>query len=43
VQVRRPIYRSSVQKWRHFTRQLQPALKRLADAGLVDEHGNPLR
>jgi tetratricopeptide (TPR) repeat protein len=43
VQVRRPIYRSSVQKWRHFARELEPVLKRLAAAGLVDEQGNPLR
>jgi tetratricopeptide (TPR) repeat protein len=43
VQVRRPIYQSSVQKWRNFTRELQPVLRRLAEAGLVDEHGNPLR
>jgi tetratricopeptide (TPR) repeat protein len=42
AQVRRPIYKSSVQKWRHFTRELQPVLKRLAEAGLVDEQGNPL-
>ena len=25
-----------------FTRELQPVLKRLAQAGLVDEEGNPL-
>jgi hypothetical protein len=43
VQVRRPIYRSSVQKWRNFSRELQPVLRRLAEAGLVDEQGNPLR
>ena len=43
VQVRRPIYRTSVQKWRNFTRELQPVLQRLADAGLVDEDGNPRR
>ncbi|HEV8330810.1 MAG TPA: sulfotransferase [Steroidobacteraceae bacterium] len=43
VQVRRPIYRSSVQKWRHFERELQPVLRRLNEAGLVDTDGNPLR
>jgi len=42
VQVRKPIYRSSVQKWRNFTRELQPVLRRLAEAGLVDADGNPL-
>lgn len=43
VQVRRPIYKTSVQKWRNFTRELQPVLRRLNEAGLVDENGNPLR
>jgi tetratricopeptide (TPR) repeat protein len=43
MQVRRPIYKSSVQKWRNFASELQPVLRRLADAGLVDADGNPLR
>jgi len=43
MQVRRPIYRSSVQKWRNFTRELEPVVRRLAEAGLVDTDGNPLR
>ncbi len=43
AQVRQPIYRSSVQKWRHHARQLQPVLQRLAEAGLVDNDGNPVR
>ena len=43
MQVRRPIYRSSVQKWRNYTRELQPVLRRLAEAGLVDADGNPTR
>ena len=43
MQVRRPIYQSSVQKWRNYTRELQPVLRRLAEAGLVDADGNPLR
>jgi len=42
MQVRRPIYKSSVQKWRRYERELQPVLKRLAEAGLVDQQGNPL-
>jgi tetratricopeptide (TPR) repeat protein len=42
MQVRKPIYKSSVQKWRNFTRELQPVLQRLAAAGLVDADGNPL-
>ena len=42
VQVRRPIYQSSVRKWRHYERELQPVLERLAAAGLVDRQGNPL-
>ena len=43
MQVRRPIYQSSVQKWRNYTRELQPVLRRLAEAGLIDADGNPLR
>ena len=43
MQVRRPIYKSSVQKWRNYARELQPVLRRLAEAGLVDADGNPLR
>jgi hypothetical protein len=43
MQVRRPIYKSSVQKWRNYTRELQPVVRRLAEAGLVDADGNPLR
>jgi hypothetical protein len=43
AQVRQPFYRSSVQKWRNYARQLQPVLRRLADAGLVDGEGNPVR
>lgn len=42
AQVRRPIYRSSVQKWRHFKQELQPVVRRLAAAGLVDGAGNAL-
>jgi tetratricopeptide (TPR) repeat protein len=43
AQVRQPFYRSSVHKWRNYARQLQPVLSRLAEAGLVDGDGNPLR
>ncbi len=42
AQVRKPIYRTSVLKWRHFEQELQPVLRRLAAAGLVDEAGHPL-
>jgi tetratricopeptide (TPR) repeat protein len=42
AQVRRPIYTSSVQKWRNFAQQLQPVVRRLAEAGLVDAEGNAL-
>ncbi|MDH4053113.1 MAG: sulfotransferase, partial [Rubrivivax sp.] len=42
AQVRQPIYTSSVKKWRNFERQLQPVVRRLAEAGLVDADGNPL-
>ena len=43
VQVRRPVYQSSVQKWRKYARELQPVLSRLREAGLVDADGNALR
>lgn len=43
MQVRRPIYQTSVQKWRNYARELQPVLERLAAAGLVDADGNALR
>jgi tetratricopeptide (TPR) repeat protein len=43
VQVRKPIYQSSVQKWRNYARELQPVLRRLQEAGLVDADGNPPR
>ena len=33
VQVRRPIYRDSLTKWRHYKRQLEPLRRRLAGAG----------
>jgi tetratricopeptide (TPR) repeat protein len=42
AQIRKPIYRSSVKKWRHFDTQLQPVVRRLAEAGLVDASGEPL-
>ena len=41
AQVRKPIYQTSVNRWRNCATQLQPVLRRLADAGLVDEDGNP--
>jgi tetratricopeptide (TPR) repeat protein len=42
AQIRKPIYTSSVKKWRNFESQLQPVVRRLAAAGLVDAEGNPL-
>lgn len=42
AQVRKPVYRSSVKKWRHFEAQLQPVVRRLAAAGFVDAQGEPL-
>lgn len=42
AQVRRPIYRSSVAKWRNVARQMQPVLERLQAAGLVDADGRPV-
>jgi Tfp pilus assembly protein PilF len=37
VQVRQPVYSSSIQKWRHYEQQLSPLRVRLAQAGLVAE------
>lgn len=38
-QVRRPIYASSIGKWRHVAAQMQPVLLRLSAAGMVDADG----
>lgn len=42
AQVRKPVYRSSVAKWRNVVGGMQPVLQRLVAAGLVDAEGNPL-
>jgi hypothetical protein len=42
AQVRRPIYTSSVGRWRHVAAQMQPVLQRLQAAGLVDADGYEL-
>ena len=34
AQVRRPIYRDSLARWRHYERQLEPLIRRLKDAGI---------
>jgi tetratricopeptide (TPR) repeat protein len=34
TQVRQPIYRSSVAKWRHYARELEPLRARLREAGI---------
>jgi len=39
VQVRQPIYTSSVQKWTHYERQLEPLKRKFIDAGLIKEDG----
>jgi hypothetical protein len=36
VQIRRPVYRSSVGKWRDYEARLQPAVTILRDAGIID-------
>jgi tetratricopeptide (TPR) repeat protein len=36
VQVRQPIYSTSIQKWRNYERQLEPLRSRLADAGYLE-------
>jgi tetratricopeptide (TPR) repeat protein len=35
VQVRQPIYRSSVERWRHYEREIEPLRALLADAGVL--------
>lgn len=35
VQVRKPVYSSSVGKWRHYREQLEPLTKTLRDAGIA--------
>ncbi|MDX1517393.1 MAG: sulfotransferase [Woeseiaceae bacterium] len=35
VQVRKPVYSSSVGKWRHYREQLEPLAKTLRDAGIA--------
>lgn len=37
VQVRQPVYSSSVQKWRYYEEQLAPLEARLRDSGLLDQ------
>jgi len=34
AQVRKPIYRSSVQRWKHYEKQLQPLIEILEDGGI---------
>lgn len=42
AQVRQPVYRSSVQKWRHYARQLQGLRDRLEGAGIRTEQARDL-
>jgi hypothetical protein len=37
TQVRQPVYKSSVGRWRDYERQLQPLIRILRDAGIGDE------
>jgi hypothetical protein len=41
AQVRQPIHKKSVQKWRAFADELAPVRQRLFAAGLIDADGNP--
>ena len=43
VQVRQPLYSSSIQKWRHYEQQLAPLEARLAEAGLLADSVQALR
>jgi len=38
AQIRRPVYRSSVGKWRNYEKQLQPMVEILRHAGVLDNH-----
>lgn len=40
VQIRRPVYQSSVGKWRDYEARLQPAVTVLRDAGIIDQQSN---
>jgi hypothetical protein len=35
AQVRRPIYRTSIERWRHYERELEPLRALLAEAGVL--------
>ncbi len=39
VQVRQPLYSTSIQKWRHYENQLIPLKTRLTEAGLLGDTG----
>jgi cytochrome c-type biogenesis protein CcmH/NrfG len=41
VQIRKPVYRSSVGRWRRFRQQLEPVIDILGEAGIVDANGDP--
>ena len=43
AQVRKPIYTSSIGLWRNVAGEMEPLRRRLAEAGLVDENGNPVQ
>lgn len=43
AQVRKPIYTSSVGLWRNVAGEMEPLRRRLAEAGLVDENGDPVQ
>jgi hypothetical protein len=36
VQVRQPIYRTSVERWRNYEREIEPLERLLADAGVLE-------
>jgi tetratricopeptide (TPR) repeat protein len=38
AQIRRPVYKSSVGKWRNYEKQLQPMVEILRHAGVLDNH-----
>ena len=42
AQVREPIYTSSVNRWRHLEAELEPVMRKLIAANMIDDSGNSL-
>ena len=42
AQIRQPVHKDSLNKWRHFATELEPLRQRLEQAGIVDAQGKPI-